>query len=54
MTRGETAARNIEAPTGDAGGCSFIRSVKELRRGQLAEISRGRLNDLGALCEALE
>ena len=51
MNRDETVTRNIEAPTGDAGGCSFIRSVKELRKGRLAEISRDRVNDVGAVCE---
>jgi len=51
MTRDESVTRNIEAPTGDAGGCSFIRSIKELRKGRLTEISRNMVNDVGAVCE---
>jgi len=51
MVRDESVIRNINAPTGDAGGCSFIRSLKELRKGQLTEISRDMVNDVGALCE---
>jgi len=50
MTRDETVTRNIEAPTGDAGGCGFVRSVKELRKGQLTEINRDVVNDVGAVC----
>ena len=51
MTRDETVTRDVNAPTGDAGGCSFIRSIKELRKGRLTEISREMVNDVGAVCE---
>lgn len=54
MTRDETVTRNIDAPTGDAGGCSFLRSVKELQDGRLKEVGRDMVNDVGALCGAVQ
>ncbi len=55
MIRQETLTENIYAPTaGYTGGCSFVRSIKELRNGQLIETSRDRVNAVGTRCAGLE
>jgi hypothetical protein len=54
MIRDESVTRNIEAQTGYTGGCSFVKSIKEVRNGKLTETSRNTVNDVGALCGAIQ
>ncbi len=50
LVRDESVMQNINSPIGPGGGCGYIKSVKELRNGQLTETSREVVNDLGVAC----
>jgi hypothetical protein len=46
----ESVTENITTPTGYGGGCPFVRTVKQLRNGEMVESQRDMVNNLGSKC----
>ncbi len=50
LVRDESVTQNINAPAGSGAGCAYVKSVKEMKKGKLTEVSRDTVNAMGMIC----